>query len=94
MELGMLSDFSDQSVARCDVPLSYLMEVFVSLFANLEFRSNVSSKSLVMLNNVDVNDVFGEELPCQSKMVSSLGRWSEVELTIVFFVELSNGLDR
>lgn len=92
MELRVLSHLADLSVARDDITLGDFVQVFVELLADLELRTDVSSKRLVMLLDVDVDDVLVVELPCQSQVVGAFGTGAEVVLSVILLAQQLNRL--
>jgi hypothetical protein len=62
-------DFSDETVARDDVPLNNFTKIIEVLTADGETCANCSTWLLVVLLNVDVNKLLCPKLPSKSDVV-------------------------
>jgi hypothetical protein len=84
----MLNNFKKTSIAYCNISLNNFLQIFISFITNSEKRTNISTYRLIFLDNVNMNNIIFKELPCKSQMISPFGRWSEIELTIIFFIQI------
>lgn len=92
-ELGMTSDLTDESVDRDDVALDDFTQVVELIVADQKTFAYRSTLSLVLLDDVDVNEVLFEELPSQRDAVFTASRWSEdivTDLSVLQFSQSSS----
>jgi hypothetical protein len=82
-ELLVAGSLAHEFIAGSNISLDDLLEVLKGvLVADSQPRFDSSTWRLVKLNDVDVHDVRGEELPGQSDVVRALGRGTEHKLSI------------
>ena len=84
----MLNNFKKTSIAYCNISLNNFLQIFISFITNSQKRTNISTYRLIFLDNINMNNIIFKELPCKSQMISPFGRWSEIELTIIFFIQI------
>jgi len=92
-ELGMTSDLTDESVDRDDVALDDFTQVVELIVADQKTFAYRSTLSLVLLDDVDMNEVLLEELPSQRDAVFTASRWSEdivTDLSVLQFSQSSS----
>ena len=83
-ELHVAGSLAHEFIAGSNVSLDDLLEVLKGvLVADPQPRSDSRTWRLVKLEDVDVHEVRGEELPGQSDVVRALGRGTEHKLSIV-----------
>jgi hypothetical protein len=89
----MTSDLTDESVDRDDVALDDFTQVVELIVADQKTFAYRSTLSLVLLDDVDVNEVLLEELPSQRDAVFTASRWSEdivTDLSVLQFSQSSS----
>ena len=68
-EFCMTCHFSYQSVARYDVSFDDLTQIFELVVTDQQFLANCSTLWFILLNDINMDKVLLEELPCKSDVV-------------------------
>jgi hypothetical protein len=86
----MIYHFTNQSVARNDIPFDNFTQVVKGITANYKLASNCSSWLFFYLLDVNVYQILGSfpEFPCEGYVVFTSGLWSKDEVSYFTLEEL------